>query len=166
MNYSDKQIERWAHGATTDEDLLKVVKTNIIPYSKLKNVKKIDDILINNSCIFLIENTMGNNVGHWVCIVKRPQDNTLSYFDSYGRLPDYYKQKDPIPEISRLMYYSPYKLEYNSHDYQSKGYATCGRHCIVRIIMKDEPLSNYYKLMKTFKNDDELVTFLTSMIQH
>lgn len=167
QDYTDKQINRWAHKATTDHDLLSLIKTNVIPYSDLKHVKKIEDILVNGSCIFLIENTMGNGIGHWVCICLRKKDKTLSYFDSYGRKPDYYKQKDPIPEISRLMYYSPYKLEYQPYDFQSKGYATCGRHCIVRLIFKDRPLRDYIKFMKTFKGrDDEIVTLITGGIQH
>ena len=65
------------------------------------------------------------------------------------------------------MYYSPYKLEYQPYDFQSKGYATCGRHCIVRLIFKDRPLRDYIKFMKTFKGrDDEIVTLITGGIQH
>lgn len=177
-DYSDQFIQKQSHMATTDDDLKNELHghTNIIQYHQLKKVKNIDDILINNCCIFLIENTMHTNppVGHWTCIMKRKEKDgtyTLSYFDSYGRKPDYkgYKQKNN-GQITRLMMKSPYNLEYNPLDVQSAGYATCGRQCIVRLIFKDKPLSQYIKFMKFFKHrgkgtgNDELVTYITGNI--
>lgn len=176
----DEHINKDAHLPTTDDDLKDDLhgKVNIIEYHKLKQVKNIDDILKNDCCIFLIENTMRKNppVGHWTCIMKRKERDgsyTLSYFDSYGRKPDYkgYAQKNN-GQITRLMVNSPYNLEYNPLNVQSKGYATCGRHCVVRLIYKDRPLKEYMQFMKFFKNrkngigDDELVTYITENISH
>jgi len=148
-----------------DTDILKVIDTNVLRYSKLKNVNNIDDILKNDSVVILIENDK-SDVGHWVCIVKR--NNTLSFFDSYGRPPDpdmYLDGAHTYPYLSKLLLDSPYELEYSEYDYQKSGVSTCGRHVIVRIIMKDKSLEDYHKFMTSFKNDDALVSTITMMIK-
>jgi hypothetical protein len=160
-------INRLERKPISDIDILKTIRTRIIKYSQLKIFRHIDDIFINGSFVILIENP-SSNVGHWVCVVKRGvgKNAIISYFDSYGRKPD-----PPlylgcgIPYLTRLLLNSGYVVEYNKHNYQGRGTSTCGRHCIVRIIMKDKPLSDYRQFMNMFKNDDKLVTAITSMIR-
>jgi len=147
---------------TSDEYILNKIKTNIVTYSELKNVNNIDDVFINDSCIILYEKTAGD-VGHWCCMVKR--NNLISYFDSYGREPDpYIYLRGQYPYLSKLLYKSPYNLEYNEYDYQSKNVSTCGHHCIVRILFKYKPLKKYQDFMNQFKNDDDVVTAISTMI--
>ena len=158
-------INRLQHYPISDNDILKVLDTNVIKYSNLQYVKKIDDILRNDSLVILIESN-NSPVGHWVCIVKH--NNTLSYFDSYGRPPDpdiYLDGGNTDPYLSKLLLDSPYDLEYNEYDYQARGVSTCGRHCIVRIIMKDKSLEDYNEFMRSFKDDDALVSAITMMIK-
>lgn len=160
-------INRLKRQPISDIDILKTINTRVVKYSQLKNFRHIDDIFVNGSFVILIENPT-SNVGHWVCVVKRGtgKDAIISYFDSYGRVPDpKLYLGDGYPYLTRLLKSSGYTVEYNSHDYQGSGTSTCGRHCIVRIIMKDEPLSHYRKFMNMFKNDDEIVTAITSMIR-
>ena len=159
MNFINSQERK----PISNMDILKTIKTRVVAYDDLKNFKKLDDIFINNSFVILIRSPTGK-IGHWVCVVKRK--NIVSYFDSYGRLPDPQMYLNgSYPYLTKLLYESPYELEYNEHDYQAQNTATCGRHVITRIIMKDESLDNYYKFMKSFKDDDELVTEITSMIK-
>lgn len=148
----------------SDTDILKTIKTRIIRYKDLKKVKSIDNLLVNNSCVIFIENNI-SEIGHWVCIVKR--GNIISYFDSYGRIPDHeiYDDSNPIHYLSDLLYNCKYDLEYNEYCYQRQRTATCGRHVIVRIIMKDKTLEEYHELMKVMKNDDYFVTLITSIIK-
>jgi hypothetical protein len=160
-------IQRLKRKPISDADILKVINTRILKYSNLAKFKKLDDIFIDNSCVILIENPNGH-IGHWVCVVKRGNGRNamISYFDSYGRQPDPKKYLDGgYPYLSKLLYESPYALEYNEHNFQASGMSTCGRHVIVRIIMKDKPLENYHKFMKLFKDDDAIVTAITSMIR-
>jgi len=159
-------INRLERKPISDFDILRTIDTRVVRYSRLKNFRKLDDIFVNGSFVILIENKT-SKVGHWVCVVKRGigSKTVISYFDSYGRKPDpqLYLQGGR-PYLTHLLLESGYPIEYNSHDYQSRGMATCGRHCIVRVIMKDEPLSHYREFMKMFKSDDALVTAITCMI--
>ena len=59
-------------------------KTNIFMYPDLARVRKVEDILVNDSVVILYETKP--NVGHWVCILKR--GDTIEFFDSYGIFPD------------------------------------------------------------------------------
>lgn len=63
-------------------------KCNIIMYEDLRNVDNIEDVLINDCCIILYQNTKNN--GHWVVLNKRYSDETpiFEFFDSYGGAPD------------------------------------------------------------------------------
>jgi len=145
-------------------DILNVINTRIIKYEDLRKFRRLDDLFINDSFVILIPNPKKNDsVGHWVCVVRR--GDVVSYFDSYGRLPDNkIYLNGSFPYLSKLLIESPYTLEYNDDDYQSNNSATCGRHVIVRIIMKNRSIEDYDTFMKSFKNDDALVTAITAMI--
>jgi hypothetical protein len=163
MDYVIKQVRK----PISDVDILRTIRTRVIEYEKLSGYKKMDDIFINDSCVLFIRNPKGA-VGHWVCVVRRVKYNrsTISYFDSYGRPPDPDNYlAGEYPYLSKLMYECPHELEYNEYNYQKAGTATCGRHVIVRILMKNKSLDEYNKFMSLFKNDDELVTAITSMIR-
>jgi len=155
-------IEELVKKPTSDKYILSKIRTNIIVYGNLRKYKKIDDIFVNDSAIILYENTAGN-IGHWTCLVKRY--NTISYFDSYGKIPDHPRYlKGKYPYLTRLLYDSPYKLEYNEFNYQRAGVATCGHHCIVRILFKNNSLEEYQNFMSKFKNDDEVVTAISTLL--
>lgn len=160
-------INRLKRKPISDFDILKTIKTRVLKYRNLKNFHNLDDLFVNGSFVILIENPT-SNIGHWVCVVKRGQGNNavVSYFDSYGRKPDpKLYLGSGYPYLTKLLLSSGYPIEYNKIDYQGRGTSTCGRHCIVRIIMKDKPLSDYKKFMSLFRNDDDIVTAITSMIR-
>lgn len=155
-------LDKLVHLPTSDKYILSKIKTNIIIYPELRRYRNIDDLFVDDSFIVLYENTAGN-IGHWVCVIRRKK--ILSYFDSYGRLPDPPEYlKGEYPHLSRLLYNSPYNLEYNEYDYQRAGVSTCGHHVIVRVLFKYRPLQEYQKFMSQFKDDDEVVTAISHMI--
>lgn len=157
-NHLDKSIMK----PISDRYILSKLNTNVVLYDDLKNYNNIDDALINNSLIILYSN-YPSPVGHWCCVVKRGR--TLSYFDSFGRKPDNKKKLNgSYPYLSALLLNSNYDLEYNEYDFQSKETSTCGHHCIVRILFKNNSLEEYQKFMSQFNNDDEVVTAISQMI--
>lgn len=150
-----------------DDEIRKYLpECKIMKYSKLQEYKSIDDLLPNERdyCIMLYEDSKNN--GHWVCLLK--YDNNIEYNDSYGGEVD-----DPLkwtnckirkelneatPYLSHLLNacYDKYNILYNPTKYQTENpkIATCGRHCIFRILkMKNNNmnLSDYYKFMKKMK---------------
>ncbi len=146
------------HAPTTDKDLLKAVDTKITPYTKLKNIKKIDDIIKNDAAIIFYDHTAGN-IGHWCCLTKR--GNLIEFFDPYGRNIDSPRYMHGRPQyLKNLLRKSKYDVRYNPFDFQGKGTATCGRHVVARILFKDKTLREYKKFMDGI-NDDDLVSFLT-----
>ena len=151
-------IEQIKRKPLSDGDILAILGTRVIRYEELKNYSNIDDVLKNNSLVLLINNKAGP-IGHWVCLVKRGK--VLSYFDSAGRAPDPPEYNIKNPYLSKLLYKSPYELEYSEKRYQKRLTSTCGRHVILRIIMKDRPLSEYQHLMNKFKNKDDFVSAVT-----
>lgn len=163
-------INRERYEPISDGDILKLIKTRVVTYPELKNYNNIEDLFINDSVVILYTNTAGN-VGHWTCITRN--HNLISYFDSYGRPPDcsrYLKNYRKKPHyIMNLLMNSDgkYTIEYNDHDFQTEDgeTSTCGRHVIVRIIMKNKSIDEYYKFMKKmnkFMSNDDLVTFITN----
>ena len=105
----------------------------------------------------------------------------MNFFNSYGGLPDgsldnidkyFRKQTDQdYPYLSRLLYNSEYELNYNEFQFQKKGknIKTCGRHCVVRALLKQLNIYEYKefldKLCDTFgieRDYDYLVTLLTA----
>jgi hypothetical protein len=156
-------LDKLVHMPTSDKYILSKINTNVVIYSDLKKYKRINDLFINDSFIILYENTAGQ-IGHWVCVIRR--GHLLSYFDSYGKLPDPPEYlKGEYPYLSQLLYSSPYNLEYNEYDYQRAGVSTCGHHVIVRILFKYRPLEEYQHFLSQFKNDDEVVTAISHMIR-
>jgi len=153
------------HSPIDNNQILSVLDTNIIDYPNLSKYQNIDQIFKNGSCVIFYPHTMGD-VGHWTCLTKR--NNTIEFFDSYGHLPDVALKDGMYPYLSQLLLQSNYKLIYNEQKMQYKNTATCGRHVIVRVLLKDYPLSYYQNVMKFFGDnkdgDDRFVTWITSII--
>jgi len=153
-------------------------KTNVIIYPELTGVRRIEDILVNDSVVILYETRP--NVGHWVCIIKRGK--ILEFFDSYGIFPDKEKKyinKEYLKEsgqennmiIQLLIEASKrYKIEYNNYRLQVKSgdVATCGRHVISRILLKNLNIDQFNRLMRGFKQygltPDDVATIISEYI--
>ena len=173
-----KSISKYEDIALSDKQLFNILKgrNKLVLYPDLINYHNIDEVLgPNGMCTLLFE--AKKNYGHWCCLWKL-DNNTVSFFNSYGgypddslnHIPDHFAKKSnqDYSYLSLLLYNSPYELTYNDIAYQKKGHdiKTCGRHCAVRLIcrnMTDEEYDNYIKYFtKKFNiNPDELVTLLT-----
>lgn len=142
----------------------------------VEKCQTLDDALGPLGCLVLLYVTH-DNYGHWCCVFKI-NDNTVEFFDSYGRIVDDMIGKinkaienqnhERLPYLSKLMKESRYNLEYNDYKLQKKdsNVTTCGRHVICRLICRDMNIDEYVdKMFKNRKNDpDYIVTYLTKPI--
>lgn len=163
----------------SDSDIQKILNpdTFIFPYPYLKEVRHIDETFDNlgrNIMLYLTEN---ENMGHWVCMIKRELPNgetEIEFFDPYGEAPDTQlnyigssKRKEleqDIPLLSRLFRQSGYNIIYNKYPFQKDkaDVNTCGRHCVSRLLFKDLDLKQYKKMIdKSGVSPDEFVIRLT-----
>lgn len=169
------EIDKHKSIPLSDADLLKLVenKARILVYSDLQKYETLDKALGEHGAIFLLYESRPD-YGHWTCMFKMDDGETVEFFDPYGIFPDY--QLDWIPEhfrevsgqmypqLSALLYNSPYKLTYNEHKFQKKGAKinTCGRWSALRLIFRDLSLKDFAKMFKS-KYGDDIVSVLTSL---
>lgn len=155
---------------------------NILTYPEIKEFNSIDNILSIDKPLVLLYMTK-EHYGHWVCLIKHL--NKIEFFDSYGTVID--KQLDKInpffrsqsgqdyPYLLKLLYDSGLPVEYNHYPIQKKykdkieTVATCGRHCIVRLLNKDLELENYINGLKNVAyelggDEDDIVVLITENI--
>lgn len=154
-NIDIDEIKRRITDMISDDDIEKYLDKEghqkIIKYSDIKNYRGIDDLLpkFNDYRIILIESEI--NSGHWIVILKYKINKkpVIEMFNSYGMKPG-----ADLNFISRAMNVmlgqtkndldnlltsaeDKYEIIYNKKRFQStkKGVNTCGRWCILRIIM-------------------------------
>ena len=156
------ELKRKEQHGIDDSAILNAINTNVLSYSDLEKYDTVDQILKNDSCVILYENTTPDGSGHWVCIIKR--NGIIHYFDPYGRILDVDKYLNGrYKALTRILLNSPYEVYYNPYDFQKKGVKTCGRHVITRILLKKYSIDDYKKIMSNV-NGDDLVTFITQQI--
>lgn len=149
-------------------------KCKIVTYPEIHKYKSIDQLLGKNKCVVILY-LKNANYGHWTCLFR--QGNKLEFFDPYGEfpdgeldyMPDYFNQRNNQNHtyLLDLMDKSPYDLEYNDHQLQKfdDGISTCGRHVICRLIFRDVPINDYFKIMQSTEySPDEIVTVMTENI--
>lgn len=144
-------------------------KCNVIPYSKIKNYKTIEQMLgPYKRCVILFENQP--NYGHWACAFF-DRLGRLNFFNSYGNysedgkknsgFPDAYLPfidkryrkafSEDLPYLSNLFLKSKYELEYNDKQYQkmNKDIKTCGYWCVMRLKFEDMTDEEFYNFIQT-----------------
>lgn len=168
--------------ALSDDDINKILEpdTTIQRYRKLDTLNHIDDILDTKGRAVLLYNTTDDFNGHWVCLIKRG-NKTIEFFDPYGYKPDTqqyqlgknidnrrYEQHDN--DLTRLLKESKYRVYYNTYPFQDRddvSLATCGRHCVMRLIHYKEALPKYYeRISKAGLSADDWVSRETYKILH
>jgi hypothetical protein len=150
----------------------------VIKYEDFSKLRDINQLLgKTGACVFLYETKPG--YGHWCCLFRRSA-STVEVFDSYGYVPDdelnlinrHFRRhsKQDRPYLLRLLDKSGYRTEYNNHHLQShaKGIATCGRHCIARLLHRHISIDQYARRLqalerKTGMTPDEYVTELIKL---
>lgn len=175
-------IEEVKEDALGDNIIRKYLpNARIIKYSDLKNVMNIEDLLPHEQsyCIILYESQP--NSGHWTAIMRI--DDNIEYFDSYGNKPDFPLtwSKDinaslgqSIPYLSQLLDKTPLDVYFNDFQYQkeNKDIATCGRHCIFRILCLTRnfyDLKQYCNFLKGLKHKsnesfDDIVSYMINLV--
>lgn len=142
----------------------------ILLYDDLAKVRRVEDILSENNneaCLVLVRS--GENVGHWIILLK--EGDVVTFFDSYGGFIDDQLGYSPIryyPHMSRLLSEYDGEVQYNPYQLQRFGnkISTCGRWCAYYARNRDMHIDDFVKVMKKYKKNgidlDKLVTVLTS----
>lgn len=125
----------------------------VLKYSELADIKDINELLPNCPDYRIILTESKRNEGHWCCIMRYinpiTKRETIEWFDSYSGRPD--SELKFIPKfirkqlgqdenhLSRILktVKPPLEILYNATQYQTlhDGVNTCGRWCILRLIM-------------------------------
>ena len=164
--------------ALSDLDIKNIMdnKINVVMYSDLHKYNNIKQLLGKyNRCIILYifeELEGGGNSGHWVAVTKTPK-NTISFFDSYGTIPDKTimklppniksKFKEDYNYLSKLIYDSKLPIEYNNKTLQQHHSVVCGYYCILFCCCMDLNMEQFQKIFSNNKKkNDELVYNIVS----
>lgn len=174
MKLIDK-IKKEMRKPLSDSEVLDICdnKASLVPYTELRNYDNIDEVLgPHGACIILYQTK--EHFGHWCCMFKAKK-NLISFFDPYGYklddeldfIPEHFREESGqnYPLLTYLIYNSPYKVEYNEHQFQEdkSDVSTCGRWCGFRLRYRKVPLKEFWDGFKKFRglNLDYLITALT-----
>lgn len=172
------EINEYKKIALSNKDIYNILdgQTKVITYPELINYDSLNE-LFKPYGSFVILYLTKPTYGHWCCMVRHP--DRIEFFDPYKdnlpddelkHIPNNFRQSSgqKKPLLTKLLLDADMPIEYNNYAFQSHGsnIATCGRHCCVRIMLKNLLLDEYYKLLtKKAKNNnityDQLVTYLT-----
>lgn len=177
---NQKKVDEVRHYALSEHDIKKMIPTlKVVSYPELLNATNIDDVLDDKGRLMLLYLTQSENMGHWVCLLKRRGTNFIEYFDPYGNYkPDgesKWLNKEKLKELkqntfhlTKLLNNSPYEIKSNSYPFQKDvtDMNTCGRHCTTRLYLKHLSLPKYIKLIKSsgLSPDDFVSGFTFAMI--
>jgi len=177
MYQTPRWIKKLEDVALSDKDISNMLNgnVNITLYPDLIHYRNLDELLgEHRACCLLFESKP--QYGHWVAIFETAMPDGgrgIEFFNSYGDLlggfpddslalidPTWAKQSNQTHTyLSDLLINSPYKLTYNEYDFQKlpgpsprkKGenhIRTCGRHCVVRLLMREYSLDEYKNWME------------------
>jgi hypothetical protein len=161
ISLSDSDLKRLVHG-----------RAKVVIYDKLYQYHNLDELLEPYGAVFLLY-LFKPRYGHWTAIIKR-NNKTVEFFDSYGQIPDDVLNHIPLefrkktnqdyPYLSRLLWESPYNIEYNEHHFQKhdKNIKTCGRFAALRVIFRHLTLNKFCEIFdRAGKYSDDLATYFT-----
>lgn len=152
----------------TGEDLLRMTahKIRIIEYKDLHNVTSLEPLLKPYGNLVILYETK-EGYGHWVCLLKRGI-NHLEFFDPYGLKVDeeldiineiHIRRNDEnkiVPHLTALIQSGGYRVDSNLTKLQKfiNDVNTCGRHVVVRILLRKLAIREYEKIICCNKNGD------------
>jgi hypothetical protein len=153
-----------------NEQVAEIAGKNVtmIPYTDIHFYENIEDLFASD--YVLINYLTKKNYGHWVGLHK--SKNRISFFDSYGRIPDDQLEYIPIkyriesnqdyPYLVKLMKKwvdeDPKRsIHYNNEQFQrySSKIATCGRWVGFYLRYSDDTtIEQFQKMMNSVKNKE------------
>ncbi len=168
--------------ALSGEDIQAVLgkQIPIYAYGDLADFETLDEAWGPEKAMIILYETQKGN-GHWTAVFENR--GRVNCFDSYGIVPDnelkfidshFRRQSDQdMPHLSALMYEYGKPVEYNNYRLQklADSVATCGKHCVIRLLLRTLPVDAYAKLMhKLAKHNrmtvDKLVATLYDTIRN
>ncbi len=149
-------------------------KIKIITYKELRKYQSIDQLLHPYDVVAILYETRPN-YGHWTLMYK--MNGMIYFFDSYGLVIDDELKfvnenlREQLGEsykyLTRLVYLSPYELDYNPYQFQDlkKNVTTCGRWVLLRYSWRELNIDQFYQLLKKLRKEynltyDQIVTKL------
>lgn len=165
-------VKKNKNKALSNTDLIRLVdgKAKVVIYNQLYKFRTLDELLEPYGAVFLLY-LFKPSYGHWCAVIRRTP-KIVEFFDSYGGPPDEpldyidekFKKKtnQDYPYLSKLLWESPYSIEYNDYDFQKRGnnIKTCGRFAALRVIFRNLTLNKFAKIFDD-PYSDELATYFT-----
>jgi len=169
---SIKKVRQYPLG---DDDIRKLLGNDIKiwNYPQLKGLSDIREMFDEKGRAILLFPNISPTAGHWTCLIHKPDH--IEFFDPYSGKPDE-DQKDGLstrrmeewdikrPYLTQLLRASGKPVYYNNHEFQSSApsVATCGRHCVVRLLYAPYSLDKYGAIIKkSGMTPDNFVSGLT-----
>jgi hypothetical protein len=155
-----KHEEKQAEGySLSDDDIRHLLGGNIkiTPYSDLANVQHISQLFDSKGRAIIFFPQQSEQSGHWTAMIRNGRE--IEFFDPYGEPPD--AQKDNLskskleelkmnrPLLSNLLENSGHRIIFNKIQLQkiADDVATCGRHCVCRLIYHKYPIQRYRQMI-------------------
>lgn len=152
----------------------------VICYPQLYDYDSIEELFHNgelNKIVILY--LQEPELGHWVVLTR--YKNVLSFFDSYGIMPDNElnwnsKTKNESLDqaegnyLTKLMHDYHGTVEYNEKRFQehSRNINTCGRYCVLRALSYRMPLKKFQEILDSIRkagvNLDDAIVFMTDSL--
>lgn len=155
---SIKEVKEYPLG---DDDIRKILGNDIKiwNYPQLKKLSNIEEMFDAKGRAILLYPNISPTAGHWTALLNKKEG--IEAFDPYGDAPDT-EQRGGIskgrleqmdiekPFLTKLLRASGRPVYYNNHAFQSSSpsVATCGRHCVVRLLYAPYSLDKYGAIIK------------------
>jgi hypothetical protein len=178
-NILDNIIRKSVGFSLNSDDLLEICEneTIIVPYSRLKDINDLSEVLDQFDNFIVFYETTSKHVGHYVCVIYHRNKKILEFFDSYGQTDatllgysrtsynfsrgemtlSYLMQQFCLNNGARQIINS---VQLQSADFEDV--STCGRYVGIRIRFRYLQLNQFIKLLRSSKIEpDYLVTLIT-----
>jgi hypothetical protein len=179
---NNKQIDKIQEYPLDNFDIDKLLvrdPAKITKFSNLKHVSDINDIFNENNQAILFYDL--GDIGHWVGLIRKPDENTIEYMDPYGYNPSTPLQWIDENQRNKMGIHDDYlnpllkkakmqgtKIIISKNKFQSlsnEDNNTCGRHVVSRMLLSELTLPEYKKVISDSKmNADKFVTLFTHKI--
>jgi len=148
------------------------LNVNIVSYNEIERFNSLDQLLKSDQACIILYSVGRSTCGHW-CLINRPNERELEFFDSYanyldGAITDKRDRfSDDHPYLSDLVKRDDKikKILFNNLKLQTldKDSNVCGRYCALRYACKDIKLDRFLKSLKNakIKPYDLLISLLT-----